>query len=134
MLDIAHQTPGEMQDYDESSTKSPEDLGGRIQRHWQLTLQLDEWKVDMDLTCIPMAYRTRVATWHMSFAEAIEFEDLAVVVPFTSSYGVRMDLCDLIRQVAEDFSQYEKCHDAASQYAGSGLGMLKVVEYCLSMR
>ena len=70
MLDIAHQIPGEMQDYDKSSTKSPEDLGGRIQRYWQLTLQLDEWKVDMDLTCIPMAYQTRVATWPMSFAES----------------------------------------------------------------
>jgi hypothetical protein len=36
-----------------------------------------------------------------------------VAMPFTTWCGVRVHLFDLIRQIAEDLSQYDKCHDSA---------------------
>jgi hypothetical protein len=113
MLDIAYQIPTEMQDYDESCSKSPEDLRNRIQRLRGLALQLDKWKVDMDLTCIAAPCLFKAATWPAFFTEAIDFEDLTVAMPFTTWCGVRVHLFDLIRQIAEDLSQYDKCHDSA---------------------
>jgi hypothetical protein len=113
MLDIAYQIPAEMQDYDGSGSKSPEDLRERIQRLRGLALQIDEWKVNMDLSCISTPYRTKPATWPGFFTEAIDFEDLNVAMPFTSSCGVRVHLFDLIRQIAEDLSHHDKCHDSA---------------------
>jgi hypothetical protein len=113
MLDIAYQIPGEMQDYDESCSKSPEDLRERILRLSQLALQLDEWKVDMEMSCLASPYRIITAKSPGFFTEAIEFTDLTVAMPFTSSCGVRVHLFDLIRQIAEDLSEYPECHDFA---------------------
>ena len=113
MLDIAFQIPGDVQDYDESRGQSPEDLRARIQRLRELALRLDEWKADMDMSCMSWPYRMKPATWPGVYTEAIKFEDLTVAMPFTSSCGVRVHLFDLVRQIAEDLSQYEECHDSA---------------------
>jgi hypothetical protein len=113
MLDIAYQIPGEMQDYDESSSKSPEDLQERLLRLSRLALQLDEWRVDMEMSCLATPYRIITARWPGFFTEVIDFIDLTVAMPFTSSCGVRVHLFDLIRQIAEDLSKHSECYDSA---------------------
>jgi hypothetical protein len=113
MLDIAYQIPREMQDYDESCSKSPANLRERISRLRQLALQLDEWKVDMEMSCISAPYRTKVATWPGFFTETLNFEDLTVALPFTTFCGVRVHLFDLIRQIAEDLSKHDECYNSA---------------------
>jgi hypothetical protein len=113
MLDIAYQIPREMQDYDESCSKSPADLRERISRLRGLALQLDEWKVDMDMSCVSAPYRTKAATWPGFLTETLSFEDLTVALPFTTFCGVRVHLFDLIRQIAEDLSKHDECYNSA---------------------
>jgi hypothetical protein len=113
MLDIAYQIPGEMQDFDESCSKSPEDLRERILRLGRLALQLDEWKIDMEMSCLASPYRIKTAMWPGFFTEVIDFTDLTVAMPFASSCGVRVHLFDLIRQIAEDLSKHPECYDSA---------------------
>ena len=104
LLDVAYQIPGEMEDYDQSNSKSQDNLRARISRLKTLVLQLDRWKSDMDSHCATSPYLTKTAAWPGIYSESLEFSDLNVAMPFTKSCGFRIHLCDLIRTIAEDLS------------------------------
>lgn len=119
LLDIALQTPTEMENFDQDLQKNPNDLRAQLHRLRSIASQLDSWERDLEESYDGQIYRTRPAIWPGLHTESFDFCDFAVAPAFTFYTGVRVQLFNLIRAVSNELILYDNTAKIISDLANT---------------
>lgn len=117
LLDIAYQIPGEMETYDRSPNRNPNELRRQMRRLNGLASEMNDWKSELFEEYSSPIYNTEAANWQGLHTDIINFSSNIVATGFTLFTGVRVALFSLVRQLAEDLKEEDATAIPVLNYA-----------------